>query len=134
MTTLTTVSPLRQRTVEDMIARRLVPGTQVGHVRVCKRFAAWLKRSPEAATADDLRSFQLHLTETGVSATTRDRTMTGLRFSVPRHPAPPAPVRGQLCIAGVRETCTRADITHGRPRRSCDSTIGDRSDSQAGAL
>ena len=80
MTTPTTVSPLRQRMIEDMIARRLVPGTQVGHIRACKRFAAWLKRSPDTATADDLRSFQLHLTETGVSATTRNRTMTGLRF------------------------------------------------------
>ena len=80
MTTPTTVSPLRQRMTEDMIARRLMPGTQVGHIRACKRFAAWLKRSPETATADDLRSFQLHLTETGVSATTRNRTMTGLRF------------------------------------------------------
>ncbi|MGA7308479.1 MAG: phage integrase N-terminal SAM-like domain-containing protein, partial [Pseudolabrys sp.] len=66
MTTPTTVSPLRQRMTEDMIARRLVAGTQVGHIRACKRFAAWLKRSPETATADDLRSFQLHLTETGV--------------------------------------------------------------------
>src|SRR5258708_3710748 len=80
MTTPTTVSPLRQRMSGDMMARRLVPGTQVGHIRACKRFAAWLKRSPETATADDLRSFQLHLTETGVSATTRNRTMTGLRF------------------------------------------------------
>jgi hypothetical protein len=44
MTTPTTVSPLRQRMTEDMIARRLVPGTQVGHIRACKRFAAWLKR------------------------------------------------------------------------------------------
>ena len=50
MTTPTTVSPLRQRMIEDMIARRLVPGTQVGHIRACKRFAAWLKRSPETAT------------------------------------------------------------------------------------
>jgi integrase/recombinase XerD len=80
VTTPTTVSPLRQRMIEDMIAPRLVPGTQVGHVRACKRFAAWLKRSPETATADDLRSFQLHLTETGVSATTRNRTMTACVF------------------------------------------------------
>ena len=80
MTTPTTASPLRQRMIEDMIARRLVPGTQVGHIRACKRFAAWLKRSPETATADDLRGFQMHLTETGVSAITRNRTMTGLRF------------------------------------------------------
>ena len=44
----TTASPLRQRMIEDMVARRMAPGTQVGHIRVCKRFAAWLKRSPDA--------------------------------------------------------------------------------------
>ena len=76
----TTGSPLRQRMIEDMIARRMVAGTQTGHIRACKRFAAWLRRSPDTATADDLRNFQLHLSETGVSATTRNRTMTGLRF------------------------------------------------------
>src|SRR5258708_4633249 len=80
MTTPTNVSPLRQRMIEDIVARRMEPGTQAGHIRACKRFAAWLKRSPETATADDLRSFQLHLSETGVSAITRNRTMTGLRF------------------------------------------------------
>ena len=36
----TSISPLRQRMIEDMIARQLVPGTQVGHIRACKRFAA----------------------------------------------------------------------------------------------
>jgi integrase/recombinase XerD len=80
MTKPTTTSPLRQRMIEDMVARRMVPGTQVGHIRACKRFAAWLRRSPDTATADELRSFQLHLSETGVSACTRNRTMTGLRF------------------------------------------------------
>jgi Phage integrase, N-terminal SAM-like domain len=56
-----TVSPLRQRMIEDMNARKLCAGTQRGHVRSCKRFAAFLKRSPETATPDDIRRFQLHL-------------------------------------------------------------------------
>ena len=47
------VSPLRQRMIEDMNARKLCPGTQRGHVRSCKRFAAFLKRSPETATLED---------------------------------------------------------------------------------
>ena len=80
MTKPITASPLRQRMIEDMIARGLVSGTQVGHIRACLRFAVWLRRSPDTATADDLRSFQLHLSETGVSPCTRNRTMTGLRF------------------------------------------------------
>jgi site-specific recombinase XerD len=74
------VSPLRQRMIEDMNARKLCPGTQRGHVRSCKRFAAFLKRSPETATLEDIRGFQLHLSETGVSICGRNRLMTGLRF------------------------------------------------------
>jgi site-specific recombinase XerD len=75
-----TVSPLRQRMIEDMNARKLCAGTQTGHIRSCKRFAAFLKRSPDTATLEDIRRFQLHLAETGVSICTRNRTMTGLRF------------------------------------------------------
>ena len=41
------VSPLRQRMIEDMNARKLCAGTQRGHIRGCKRLAAFLKRSPE---------------------------------------------------------------------------------------
>ncbi len=61
MTKPTTVSPLRQRMIEDMVARVLQPGTQRGYIRGCKRFAAFLKRSPETTTAEDVRLFQLHL-------------------------------------------------------------------------
>jgi site-specific recombinase XerD len=74
------VSPLRQRMIEDMNARKLCAGTQRGHLRGCKRFAAFLKRSPETATAEDIRRFQLHLAEAGLSICTRNQIMTGLRF------------------------------------------------------
>jgi integrase/recombinase XerD len=78
--TTDTVSPLRQRMIEDMNARKLCAGTQRGHIRSCKRFAAFLKRSPETAIFEDIRLFQLHLAETGVSICTRNCIMTGLRF------------------------------------------------------
>ena len=45
MSETNTVSPLRQRMIEDMAARKLSPDTQRGHISSCKRFAAWLKRS-----------------------------------------------------------------------------------------
>ena len=48
------VSPLRQRMIEDMNARKLCAGTQRGHIRGCKRFAAFLKRSPDTAAPDDI--------------------------------------------------------------------------------
>src|SRR4029077_19675404 len=74
------ISPLRQRMIEDMSARKLNPHTQRSHISSCKRFAAYLKRSPGTATADEIRLFQLHLTETGTSICNRNRIMTGLRF------------------------------------------------------
>jgi site-specific recombinase XerD len=78
--TTETISPLRQRMIEDMTARKLGAGTQRSHVYSCKRFAAFLKRSPDTATREDIRRFQLHLAETGMSIGNRNRIMTGLRF------------------------------------------------------
>ena len=53
-----TVSPLRQRMIEDMNARKLCAETQRGHIHSCRRFAAFLKQSPDTATAEDIRRFQ----------------------------------------------------------------------------
>ena len=75
-----TISPLRQRMIEDMNARKLGKHTQRGHIYSCKRFAGFIKRSPETATAEDIRRFQLHLAETATSICNRNRIMTGLRF------------------------------------------------------
>jgi integrase/recombinase XerD len=65
MSDTTTVSPLRRRMIEDMAARNLNPHTQRSHISSCRRFAAWLKRSPDTATADEVRRFQLHLIAAG---------------------------------------------------------------------
>src|SRR5258705_497907 len=80
MSETNTVSPLRQRMIEDMAARKLNPNTQRSHIYSCKRFAAWLKRSPDTATPDEVRGFQLHLIESGASICNRNRIMTGVRF------------------------------------------------------
>ena len=80
MSTDTTDHPLRQRMIEDMTARDLNRHTQRSHIQACKRFAAWLKRSPDTATADEVRLFQLHLIESGSSICNRNRIMTGVRF------------------------------------------------------
>jgi len=75
-----TISPLRLRMIEDMNARKLSGGTQKGHIRSCRRFAAFLGRSPETATPEDVRLFQHHLSETDISICNRNRIMTGLSF------------------------------------------------------
>src|SRR2546428_8081165 len=74
------VSPLRQRMLEDKRVRRFTPDTQREYIRAVKRLAAFLGRSPDTATAEELRSFQLHLTATGVRPPTINATVTALRF------------------------------------------------------
>ena len=76
----TTISPLRQRMIEDMTGRKLSTATQKNYIRSCRRFAAFLGRSPESATTEDVRRFQLYLAQSGMSHSNRNRTMTGLRF------------------------------------------------------
>jgi integrase/recombinase XerD len=74
------ISPLRRRMIEDMAARQLGRHSQRSHIHSCQRFAAFLKRSPNTASADDVRRFQLHLIESGLSICNRNRIMTGVRF------------------------------------------------------
>ncbi len=73
---------LRQRMIEDIQARQLSAATQRSHIHSCKRFAAFLGRSPEMATTEDIRRFQHHLSEEGLSICNRNRVMTGVKFLV----------------------------------------------------
>ena len=75
-----TVSPLRQRMLDDMRMRKLEPKTQAAYVRAVRKFAAFLGRSPDLATVEDLRRFQLHMIDNGTSAVTVNATLTGLKF------------------------------------------------------
>jgi integrase/recombinase XerD len=74
------LSPLRQRMIEDMRLRKLERRTQEGYIRGVCRLAKYLGRSPQTATAEDLRRFQLHLVEAGVSPITLNATLTAVKF------------------------------------------------------
>ncbi|MBT2305534.1 site-specific integrase [Variovorax paradoxus] len=74
------VTPLRQRMLDDMHMRKLGPKTQVGYLRAVRYLAGFLQRSPDTATAEDLRRFQLHMVDRGISPITINATITGLRF------------------------------------------------------
>jgi integrase len=74
------ISPLRQRMIEDMQMRKLAPKTQASYICAVKKLADYLGHSPHFATAEDLRKFQLHLTDTGTSRITINTTITALRF------------------------------------------------------
>lgn len=74
------VSPLRQRMVDDMRMRKLEPKTRTGYIRAVRKLAAFLQRSPDTATVEDLRRFQLYLVDQGASPITLNATITGLKF------------------------------------------------------
>jgi site-specific recombinase XerD len=74
------ISPLRRRMIEDMTVRNFVEKTQKDYIRVIKNLTIFLGRSPDTATAEDLRLFQLHLTETHLRPPTINFTVTALRF------------------------------------------------------
>jgi integrase/recombinase XerD len=76
-------SALRQRMIEDMRMRKLSPKTQAAYIRAVRRFAAYLGRSPDIATVEELRNFQLHLVDQGTSPITLNATIAGLKFSPP---------------------------------------------------
>ena len=73
-------SPLRQRMIDDMTLRKLSPKTQTAYLRAVIRFTRFFGQSPDLAAPEDLRRFQLHLVETGVSPTTINANLTGLGF------------------------------------------------------
>ena len=75
-----TIIPLRQRMIDDMRLGKLSPKTQTGYIRAVKRFAGCLGRSPDRAKVEDLRRFQLHLVDHGISPVSLNATITGLRF------------------------------------------------------
>ena len=75
-----TISPLRQRMIDDMSLRKMQPRTQQAYIRAVKKLAGFLDRSPRTATAEDLRQFQLHMAGNGVSSKTINATITGLKF------------------------------------------------------
>lgn len=74
------ISPLRQRMIDDMVLRKLSPKTQKQYIRAVKNFTQFLGRSPNTATAEDFRLFQLHMAENGVTNTTINATICGLSF------------------------------------------------------
>src|SRR5262245_327525 len=74
------ISPLRQRMIEDMTVRNFGEKTRNDYIRQVKTFTAFLGRSPDTATAEDLRRFQLHQRRTGVRPPTMNGSVAALRF------------------------------------------------------
>jgi site-specific recombinase XerD len=74
------ISPLRQRMIDDMTARRFKEKVQKDYVRHVRTFAAFLGRSPDTATSEDLRRYQLHLAKQQISPGSINAAIAALRF------------------------------------------------------
>ena len=74
------VSPLRQRMIDDMRMRQLAPKTQAIYLHIVREFTRFLGRSPDTATVEDLRRYQLYLVDHGTSAVSLNHAITGLKF------------------------------------------------------
>jgi integrase/recombinase XerD len=76
----TPISPLRRRMIEDMTVRKFAARTQEAYIRSVKNFSAFLKASPDTASAEDLRRYRLHLVANGAGVPTINNSLTALRF------------------------------------------------------
>ncbi len=74
------MSPLRRRMIEDMTIRKFAQKTQHDYVQRVKNFAAFLGRSPDTATLEDVRRYRLHLASSGAGTPTINGTVAALRF------------------------------------------------------
>ncbi|WP_410450771.1 tyrosine-type recombinase/integrase [Paraburkholderia sp. UCT2] len=80
MTSQPSASPLRQRMIDDMRMRQLSPKTQANYLRIVREFSRYLGRSPDTATVEDLRGYQLDLVDHGTSPVSLNAAITGLKF------------------------------------------------------
>ena len=74
------ITPLRRRMIEDMSVRHFASKTQHDYIRTVMKLTRFLGRSPDTATNEDLRRFQLHLTENRAGAPIINSTVSALRF------------------------------------------------------
>jgi site-specific recombinase XerD len=78
--TTQSISPLRQRMLDDMRMRKLSPKTQSQYIRTVRQFAAFLGQSPDTASDEDLRCYQLYMVDHGFSPISINAAITGLKF------------------------------------------------------
>jgi integrase/recombinase XerD len=74
------MSPLRLRMLDDMRMRKFGEKTQLDYVRAVRAFTKYLGRSPDAASVEDLRNYQLHLVDHGISPASLNAAISGLKF------------------------------------------------------
>jgi integrase/recombinase XerD len=66
--------------IEDMMVRGFTEETRNDYVRHVRAFAAFIRRPPDTATAEDLRRFQLHQRQSGMQPPSINNSVSALRF------------------------------------------------------
>jgi integrase/recombinase XerD len=106
------ISPLRQRLIDDMNMRRFSRETQRNYIRDVGRFATFLGRSPDTATADDVRRFQIDQRDAGVPTPTMNSIVSALRFffthTIDRPDLTRKLICSPCCASGGRSGTNRA--------------------------
>lgn len=74
------ISPLRQRMIEDMTIRNMSPNTQNVYIQAVARFSDFHGRSPDKLGLEDVRAYRLHLATRNLQPTTINPVMGALRF------------------------------------------------------
>ncbi len=118
------ITALRQRMIDDMRMRKLAPKTQSAYLLHVRRLSTFLGRPPDTATSEDLRLFQLHLVEQGVTSSALSVTITALKFFFEvtvHHPElmarmHPVPVPRKLPQVLSRDEVTRLIASAGSPK------------------
>jgi site-specific recombinase XerD len=80
LVSISAITPLRQRLIDDMEVRRFSRETQRNYIRDIGRFATYLRRSPDTATAEEVRRFQIEQLDSGVPVPTMNSIVSALRF------------------------------------------------------
>ena len=125
------MSPLRRRMIEDMTICKFVPKIQHDYVQGIKNFAAFLGRSPDTASFEDVRRYQLHLAANPDHAHAGDeeqcaphRIRRSRRAGSSRSIAPGtmslithAPWLPPTTSKAERFACSRGRVRHGRSRK-----------------
>src|SRR5213595_3481746 len=102
-------SPLRRRMIEDMTIRKLAPKTQHDYVQRIKNFAVFLGRSPDMASFEDVRRYQLHLAASGVGVPTLNQTVSTLRVLFPGHAQASRDCRAHPCHSRAAQAAGGAE-------------------------
>lgn len=77
---MATMSPLRQRMIEDLTVRNLSPATQRSYIHAVMKFSRHFGRSPDRLGLEDVRAFQVHLVSRGMTWPALNQTVCALRF------------------------------------------------------